>query len=296
MRCQSCGRELSGNEKFCNGCGCPVNAYPDNNPYYNKGYQPNSNNQQYNSYNQGNNSSKNNNKLIIIVSVIAVALIAVAIILFVCLSSSDDESTNENTKNNSSSNNNPISVNTNEDYSKYIKYELEKFNGEDWIKIENTSNKSLSGKVVIKFYDKDKKPLGNDTVFLSCLDNGVVLYDRVYSSSEYDSYEVEVEAEESYFVSLIDEKFDIVDNDVDGDIYVEVRNNTSHNLGGITLLIKYYKNGKVVAMDSDWKSNVASKKSASFSFYVPYDENYKNISYDEIKYEIVEVYYSDYDE
>lgn len=293
MKCQSCGRELNGNEKFCNGCGCPVNAYPDNNPYYNSGYQPNSNNQQYNFNNQGGNN-KNNNKLIIIISVIAVVLIAAAVIIFVCLSSNDDEKSTNNTSGNKTNN---ISVNTKNDYSEDIEYEIFEVNGEDWIKFKNTSSEALDIEMNVKFYDKDKKPVGSDKVYAFCLDKGATYYDKLYITADYDSYEVDIEAEKAeYSKSLKNEKFEIVDNVVSDDIYVEIRNNTSYEISNIELLIKYYKNGKLVALDTNDDYRISPDKTASFEFYVPYGENYKLIEYDKIEYEILTVYYDDYDE
>ena len=230
---------------------------------------------------------KQQKKLIIIIT--GVVVLIAAIILIVCLTSGGSESSSTKKNNNHNNNNNNSYSNDNnydkvdfdKDYSSDVEYEYFELNGDLWVKVINNSNKNLNVEVKTNFYDENEKPLGDDSVYAFCLEKGVEYYSKVYIDFEYDSYKTSVEANETLSELIPFDQFKLVGNTKDDWVYIDATNNSKTKASYLTILVKFYKDGKMIAMATDYEYDVEPGDTAHYSIFVPTTENYEHIIFDD---------------
>lgn len=115
----------------------------------------------------------------------------------------------------------------------------------------------------------------------------------MYSTpEEFDSYKVYIDEKESYYVSAYkDLTITSNDNKKTNEIVIQVKNNSSKTISSVEVGVVFYKNNKVVGFDYDFDTKVNTGRSANLSVYYPYDNNYKDIDFDDFEVYINEAYY-----
>lgn len=150
--------------------------------------------------------------------------------------------------------------------------------------IKNNSNKVLDVEAAIAYYDEEDNLIYSEPENAFGMAPGAQMAVEFYVDEEiedYYRYEIELEAEESYWDAIPIDELVIKNNNTGSKVTTQVTNNSGKDNLYITANVIYFKNGKVIGFDYESKSNVNNGKTANFTFDYPRDKNYNKISFDE---------------
>ena len=201
----------------------------------------------------------------------------------------DSNSNTGNSSNNNSNNNSNITFPGNTQTENKIKYTLVKTLDDTNVIIGQNNNEGSSLiEIEVEFYDKENNFLGSssDVNLTKGSEFAVELYN---SPKTYDHYKAFFDIKKSDYI-LFDNQLKVTSNDTGDRIVSQINNTTNDEIDYIDASIVYYKDNKVVGYDSSVAGDTKPGRSANFSFYKPYDNNYDDIDFDTYKIFINEAY------
>ena len=211
----------------------------------------------------------------------------------------DNNNVNTNTNINTNTNNSTLPSHSTTDYlptanSSAFKYKAA-FTERNKLLLftKNETSKTYDLDIEVEFYDASGKLVGSDNEYVIGIAPGQEAVVQMYSTpEEFDSYKVYIDEKESYYVSAYkDLTITSNDNKKTNEIVIQVKNNSSKTISSVEVGVVFYKNNKVVGFDYDFDTKVNTGRSANLSVYYPYDNNYKDIDFDDFEVYINEAYY-----
>lgn len=101
--------------------------------------------------------------------------------------------------------------------------------------------------------------------------------------SKYSNYEFEIEMSSNWISSkTIVNNFEIIANNTGKQIAVQVKNNNDISLSDISIIVAYYKDGKIVGCENGYANDTTTKENGTAYINVKYpeDSQYKEVPFD----------------
>lgn len=175
-------------------------------------------------------------------------------------------------------------------------------------KVSHTEYLTESGKMVIIFQNDGSTPIPDFDAEITFLDaDGKMMavksdgHDAVlpgaqvvsiidlprdsnFSIVAYDSYEISIKVNsQAKLYENLKESLKIEDNKGVNGAIAKVTNNSAKTIDELEMVAVYYKGDKVVGASEVEERDIASGESVTLEFSVPYDKNYRSISFDSYK-------------
>lgn len=172
---------------------------------------------------------------------------------------------------------------TDEALAKNVKTELVEFQDDKYaVFVENKNNVAVDYLFEFELYDESGKKLDTAGGGYTVGANKKIVFDVDLTKETYDSYKKVVYAakhEDDYKKYYFD-GISITIAKEGEDFMATFKNNNNENIGTIDATIVYYKDKKIVAVDTIFVDDINANESKKEEIYEPLDENHNYISYD----------------
>lgn len=172
---------------------------------------------------------------------------------------------------------------TDESLAKNVKTELVEFQDDKYaVFVENKNNVAVDYLFEFELYDESGKKLDTAGGGYTVGANKKIVFDVDLTKETYDSYKKVVYAakhEDDYKKYYFD-GISITIAKEGEDFMATFKNNNNENIGTIDATIVYYKDKKIVAVDTIFVDDINANESKKEEIYEPLDENHNYISYD----------------
>jgi len=149
--------------------------------------------------------------------------------------------------------------------------------------VNNNNNEYVDMDIEVEFYDKDGNFVGSGKESLYGVNKKSEVALGIYDTPEsWDNYKIYVDATKTEDKVYYD-KIEVTDNNNGEEIVAQIKNNSDDTIDSIHVSILYYQGDTVVGYGEDSEYDVKAGRSANFSFYYPFDNDYKDISFDSYK-------------
>lgn len=182
---------------------------------------------------------------------------------------------------------------TDEALAKNVKTELVEFQDDKYaVFVENKNNVAVDYLFEFELYDESGKKLDTAGGGYTVGANKKIVFDVDLTRETYDSYKKVVYAakhEDDYKKYYFD-GISITIAKEDEDLMAIFKNNNNENIGTIDATIVYYKDKKIVAVDTIFVDDINANESKKEEIYEPLDENHNYISYDSYEVTLLDAF------
>jgi hypothetical protein len=184
---------------------------------------------------------------------------------------------------------------TDEEAAADILYETFELNNQLLIILTNKNKVNTQVQIDVMYYDVNGDVMSTSTNNIwnfqaghKAVETFAYPHDDSYKSVEYDKFDIKITADLDSW-SIADEPIEqlsIETNKGADDLISTITNNSDADLRSADLTVLYYVGGKIVGYDDGYIYElITSGDSGIVEFSEPYDENYKDIEYDD--YEVI---------
>ena len=150
--------------------------------------------------------------------------------------------------------------------------------------ITNNNTEIVDTEIKVEFYDQDDKKVSTEEdIYSAILDKKeiAVVFDIF---KNYDYFKVFIETTKSSFKSYEDKITILEQNDTENfNMKFKITNNAEEDIDYLELAIIYYKDDKIVGVESEYKSNIKKGKDITFNLSYPYNSKFELIEYNNFK-------------
>lgn len=233
--------------------------------------------------NQVNNNQQNRKLIYIIIGGVLLLIVIIVIVVFVIIGNKSNNSNNEylndliEEKQEEEKENAKLSENISYKEEKTSKNKIVLF-------LKNNNSVVTDTDIEIEFYDANGKLLKSEEERVNgFITSGEVVVEFYDTPENYSSHKIFIDAKKTNYKNYND-KLSVNNNETEEDIVVQVKNNSDKTVEDIEIAIVFYKNNKILDVDTDFDMDIKSGRSANFEFSKPYTSSYDLADYD--NYEI----------
>ena len=183
---------------------------------------------------------------------------------------------------------------TDEALAKNVKTELVEFqDGKYAVFVENKNNVAVDYLFEFELYDESGKKLDTAGGGYTVGANKKIVFDVDLTGETYDSYKKVVYAakhEDDEYKKYYFDGISITIAKEGEDFMATFKNNNNESIGTIDATIVYYKDKKIVAVDTIFVDDINANESKKEEIYEPLDENHNYISYDSYEVTLLDAF------
>ncbi len=183
---------------------------------------------------------------------------------------------------------------TDEALAKNVKTELVEFQDDKYaVFVENKNNVAVDYLFEFELYDESGKKIDTAGGGYTVDANKKIVFDVDLTRETYDSYKKVVytaKHEDDEYKKYYFDGISITIAKEGEDFMATFKNNNNENIGTIDATIVYYKDKKVVAVDTIFVDDINANESKKEEIYEPLDENHNYISYDSYEVTLLDAF------
>ncbi len=305
--CPNCKNSIPNNSTVCPYCGYNftqnnqmmqnqnVNSQLNQSPQMNiQQPMPQDNQQQLKSQNlnnnmmmnnQENNNQQNKKLIYIIIGGVLILIVIVIIVIFFISGNKNNQLNDYYFDNYNEEKLEKEEEQENAKLSENISYKEEKTSKNKIVLfLKNNNSVVTDTDIEIEFYDSNGNLLKSEEERVNGFTtSGEVVVEFYDTPESYSSHKIFIDAKKTNY-KIYNDKLSVNDNEMEKSIVVQVKNNSEETIEDIDISIVFYKNNKILDVDSAFDMDIKSGRSANFEISKPYISLYDLADYD--NYEI----------